>query len=383
MNIKKQATSQTKSPPSPILAHYEALVEIGAIQDDKAQREVIKLLEKTLAHLPAPRSAIGKLFKRDSAPSAQRNLYMWGSVGRGKSMLMDLFFEAVPFTNKRRVHFHAFMLEVHARLHTYRTHARRNKDGADPVLMLAKELTKEIQLLCFDEVQATDVADATLLYRLFEALFRSGVVIISTSNHPPISLYTGNIQQERFKKFIALIESNMKVVSLASPSDYRYLQLRSLQPVFFTPLGPKADAFIASTLENLGVLEAPKPDMFVIQGRSLPFMLYDNGIGRFNFAMLCAGALGASDYQAIAKRLQTVILTDIPKLSPEQRNEAKRFVTLIDCLYERKVKLICTSEVPPEKIYEDGDGSFEFARTVSRLTEMQSANYLQGKAAYG
>ena len=131
------------------------------------------------------------------------------------------------------------------------------------------------------------------------------------------------------------------------------------------------------------MLEAPKPDMFVIQGRSLPFMLYDNGIGRFNFAMLCAGALGASDYQAIAKRLQTVILTDIPKLSPEQRNEAKRFVTLIDCLYERKVKLICTSEVPPEKIYEDGDGSFEFARTVSRLTEMQSANYLQGKAAYG
>lgn len=377
MQKKKQATpSEKKQKPSPILLRYEALVGQGAIADDAAQRGVIELLEQTRAGLAEPQSTISKFFKRDKG-NAQQSLYIWGDVGRGKSMLMDLFFELAPLNAKRRVHFHAFMQEVHEKMHQYRNHKSEKSNGADPVLMLARDIAKTTQLLCFDELQASDVADATLLFRLFEALFEAGVVIVSTSNHPPISLYTGGIQRERFAKFIALIEAEMRVASLNSRTDYRYVQLKSMQEVYFSPLGKEADAFLSHTLKNLDITQNPTPDMFVVQGRSIPFMLYPNHIGRFNFAMLCAGALGASDYQAIARRLKTVILTDIPKLSPEQRNEAKRFVTLIDCLYERKVKLICTAAVVPEEIYVEGDGSFEFARTVSRLVEMQSANYLR------
>lgn len=379
MQEKKQAAAKTRSGSSPILDAYNALVENAAIQDDSAQRKLITELEKLRAELAKPSpSSIKKIFAREQLSPAQ-SLYIWGSVGRGKSMMMDLFFESVPISNKRRVHFHAFMQEVHSRIHSYRQDANRNKSGTDPVMMLAREVARETQLLCFDELQATDVADATLLYRLFDGLFSAGVTIVSTSNHPPVSLYTGGIQRERFAKFVALIEEKMKVLTLSSAADYRYLQLRSLREVFHSPAGESGNAFIAETLIHLGVTEKPKPEIIVVQGRTIPFLCYDEVIGRFSFKGLCEQPLGAADYLAIANRLDTVILTDIPKLSPEKRNEAKRFVTLIDTLYERKVKLIATAAAPPESLYPEGDGSFEFARTVSRLNEMQSANYLQGK----
>lgn len=373
MRKKKQATADANT--TPILAAYEARVESGLIRDDEAQRNVIAHLEHILAYLRESSGAFHKFFGMGLPPEGKMNLYIWGSVGRGKSMVMDLFFDAAPNLSKRRVHFHAFMQEVHRRLHNYRQH----KSGADPVVTLARDIARETTLLCFDELQATDVADATLLYRLFEGLFAAGVTIVSTSNHPPASLYTGGIQRERFNKFIDLLKTRMQVVSLQSPSDYRYLQLRSLQKTYHAGAG--AVAFIEEVLEHLNARGEPKYDLLVVQGRSLNFMLYGDGIGRFTFRELCEQPLGAADYLALANRLDTVILTDIPMLPPEKRNEAKRFVTLVDTLYERKIKLICTAASEPEKIYAEGDGSFEFARTVSRLVEMQSSNYLEGKKA--
>lgn len=374
MRKKKQADAEAKQ--APILSAYEARVSGGLIQDDAAQRNVISYLDRTLAALTEANASFHKFFGLGLPPEEKINIYIWGHVGRGKSMVMDLFFEAAPTSAKRRVHFHAFMQEVHERLHFFRTGSDRGKSGADPVVMLAKAIAKDTRLLCFDELQATDVADATLLYRLFEGLFAEGVVIVSTSNHPPVSLYTGGIQRERFNKFIALIKEKMEVVSLSSPSDYRYMQLKSLQQVYHVGVGKDGENFIAKVLEHLNVKDEPVYDLLVVQGRSLSFKHYDNSIGQFTFRELCEQPLGAADYLALSNRLDTVILTGIPKLPPEKRNEAKRFVTLVDTLYERKIKLICTAEVPPEEIYAQGDGSFEFARTVSRLIEMQSATYL-------
>lgn len=288
-------------------------------------------------------------------------------------MLMALFFDHVPVQKKRRVHFHAFMQEVHSRIHKL-----RQEGLGDPVEMLAQQIAAETSLLCFDELQATDVADATLLYRLFSSLFAAGVIIVSTSNRPPAELYTGGVQRERFGKFIALIKERMDVLSLDSQEDYRHKQAKSLQRVYFHPLGPGADAFITDTLANLGLAGiSPAKATLAVQGRETLFTLYGPATARFNFRELCGSALGPADYLALARRLDTLILTDIPRLPAEKRNEAKRFVTLIDALYEYQVQLICTAEGPPESIYAEGDGAFEFKRTVSRLAEMQSEKYLQ------
>jgi cell division protein ZapE len=376
MNTK----SRKKQPPaSPLRAAYDQLVEGRRIRDDAAQREVLLALEGVSSRLLSKRS--GGLLKKKVAAPAQ-GLYIWGNVGRGKSMLMDLFFQNIPVEKKRRVHFHAFMQEVHARIHkirqeSQRGHAHLKGGGADPVATLAKEISAETSLLCFDELQAHDVTDATLLYRLFHGLFEGGVTIVSTSNHPPASLYTGGIQRERFAKFIALIEEKMNVASLSSPKDYRRTQIKSLETSYVWPLGAKADAFIAETLARLTGGAAAAKSRLAVGKRSLTYTSYDGSIGRFTFAELCETALGPADYLAIARKLDTVILTGVPELPPEKRNEAKRFVTLIDALYEHKVKLLVTAAAPPERIYAQGDGSFEFQRTVSRLMEMQSANWME------
>jgi cell division protein ZapE len=299
-----------------------------------------------------------------------RGLYIWGNVGRGKSMLMDMFFSEAQVEKKRRIHFHAFMQEVHARMHALR------QEGSDPVVVLAQQLADETRLLCFDELQATDVADATLLYRLFDGLIGAGVVIVSTSNRPPASLYTGNVQRERFDKWIALLEGHMRVMPLSSATDYRHVQLKSLEQVYFWPLGEAADAAVEATLRHVCDDCRPQRDEFVVQGRHIPFTLYSQSVGAFSFAELCGAALGPADYLAIARRLDTVVVTGIPMLSADKRNEAKRFVTLIDALYEHKVVLICTADAPGDALYPEGDGSFEFRRTASRLAEMQSHNYL-------
>ena len=350
---------------------YQQRVDSGEIQDDAAQREVLQRLQALADELNKQQDTpglLGRLLGK-TTPSP-KGLYIWGNVGRGKSMLMDLFFGAVKVTQKRRIHFHAFMQEVHGRMHQLR------QQGHDPVVVLAQQIAQETRLLCFDELQATDVADATLLYRLFDGVFAAGVVVVSTSNRPPASLYTGSVQKERFVKFIALLESQMEVLSLSSAVDYRMIQLKSLEKVYFSPLGAATDAALEAAIAHLCEDCTPTPDTFMVHGRTVPFLLYSESMGAFTFHQLCEEPLGAADYLAIARRLDTVILRGIPQLGPEKHNEAKRFVTLIDALYDHKVVLICTADAPPEALYAKGDGHFEFQRTVSRLVEMQSQRYL-------
>ncbi len=359
-------------------SRYDQLVAGGSICNDEAQRLVLQQLQRVSDSLTdaAPEGAASLLRRLFGKPASvqPRSLYIWGNVGRGKSMLMNLFFDNVPINRKRRVHFHAFMQEAHRRLHELRS--QTNYEG-DPVATFAREIAANTRLLCFDELQATDVVDASVIQRIFTGLFEQDVVIVSTSNHPPASLYTGGVQRERFAKLIALIDEKMDVMALSSSHDYRMTQIKSLQKRYVWPLGAEANAFLADVIDRLTQGIPPQQDMLAVQGRTTQFTLYNQSIGRFSFAELCHANMGPADYLAIAKRLDTVILTDIPALAAEQRNEAKRFITLIDALYEHRVKLICTAAVPPEAIYAQGDGSFEFQRTVSRLAEMQSDPYVQ------
>jgi cell division protein ZapE len=372
------ATPQT-TPQSALLSAYEMRIAQRGLHDDAAQRAVLASLELLRDQLGNTNeeepSLIKKWFGKEKSETAQQGLYIWGNVGRGKSMLMDLFYENTPLPAKRRVHFHAFMQEVHSRIHRLRKSREHSQSGADPVIILGRQIAAETRLLCFDELQATDVADATLLFRLFNTLFEQGVVIVSTSNHPPASLYTGGIQKERFNQFIALIEEHMQVVSLSSPHDYRHMQVRGIDQRYFHPLGAAANEFIKDAIQRLCTNPSPAKETLAVHGRDINFACYDGSVGRFTFKELCETPLGAADYLAIAQRCDTIILTDIPKLTPEKRNEAKRFVTLIDALYEHKVDLLCTAAAEPEALYTDGDGAFEFKRTVSRLAEMQSKNW--------
>ncbi|MDX1974370.1 MAG: cell division protein ZapE [Rickettsiales bacterium] len=359
---------------SNLILHYNRALAAGELKEDEAQRDIVQKLDILRAQLEYAESTslsnIGNFLKRAVKLKSPRSLYIWGNVGRGKSMLMDMFFEHVPVERKRRVHFHAFMQEVHARLHQL-----RQRNEGDPVSLLARDIASETSLLCFDELQATDVADATLLYRLFSQLFDAGIIIVSTSNHPPASLYTGGIQRERFSKFITLIEERMSVASLSSPTDYRHQQIKSLDKRYVTPLGLSADNFITETIARLSAGAPPEVGRIHVLGRVLTFPLYSGSIGRFSFAQLCENPLGPADYLEIAKRCDTMLLENIPQLSPEKRNEAKRFVTLIDALYEHKVKLLATAATAPDQLYPEGDGNFEFKRTISRLAEMQSAGW--------
>lgn len=366
-----------------LTSHYEKLVSAGKITDDAAQREVLASLQAVLDKLADGKKS-GFLFS-SRKKTVGFGLYIWGNVGRGKSMLMDLFFSACPEGKKRRIHFHAFMQEVHSRIHKI----RKNTSG-DPVAKLAAEIAKETRVLCFDELQATDVADASLLHRLFEGIFAGGVCVVSTSNRPPEELYTGGVQAERFNDFIVLLKGKMQAAALSSMEDYRYKQGENAAHTYHFPLGDGAEEFIRQALTRFGVGAAVNPLMetIIVHGREVQARYYeaknykvkDSKIGLFSFDELCKAALGAADYLKIAQLYPVIFLTDVPKLTPEQRNEAKRFVTLIDVLYEQKTRLIITAQTAPEHIYEHGDGAFEFARTVSRLTEMGSASFavLQG-----
>jgi cell division protein ZapE len=384
-DIENQANEEPGGADHSLALRYDQMVAGGTIHNDDTQRVILDALQALSHQLnrhaaapPRPR-LLHRILGRKGAAAAPPGIYIWGNVGRGKSMLMDLFFENAPVTRKRRVHFHAFMQEVHQRIHQLRSQPGYR---GDPVAQLARDIAHETRLLCFDELQATDPADASLLHRLFSGLFDHHAVIVSTSNHPPASLYTGGVQRERFAKFIALIEDKMQVLALSSSSDYRMTQIKSLRKLYFYPLGKEANRFIDDIIASVAADDKPQQGTLSVHGRTTRFTLYGQSIGRFTFAELCQKNLGAADYLALARRLDTVIITGIPELSPEQRNEAKRFVTLIDALYEHKVRLICTASVPPEGLYKGGDGSFEFRRTASRLAEMQSAQYLKDDATH-
>jgi cell division protein ZapE len=303
-------------------------------------------------------------------------VYLWGGVGRGKSMLMDLAFEQMPVALKRRVHFHAFMLDVHQRLKKVRA-----KEEGDPIPMVAHSIAAEARLLCFDEMHVTNAADAMILSRLFTALLEEGVAVVTTSNRPPTDLYKDGLNRELFLPFIALIDDKMQVVSVNGPTDYRLDRLSGVT-TWHVPNGPEATSALARAFFQLtdypveDRAKVPSEELDVGGGRTLHVPKSLKGVAVFSFRRLCGEARGAADYLAIAHRFHTLIIVGIPVMTPEMRNEAARFVTLIDALYEHKVKLLAAADAEPAGLYPQGDGGFEFARTVSRLEEMRSADYL-------
>lgn len=352
------------------LAKYNALIESGILQPDSGQADVVARLN-SLNEMLKPTS-FTQIFKKKPSP---RGIYIHGDVGRGKSMLMDLFYESAEEKRKRRVHFHAFMQEVHERIHDYRQQLKKGLvKGDDPIPPVASDLSKSARLLCFDEFQVKDIADASILGRLFEALFSAGVIVVATSNRIPDELYQGGLNRHRFLPFIDLLKTRVDVLYLDSPTDYRLDRLKGY-PVWFKPIGSAArnemdNAFIRMT----GGADAIRATLSV-KGREVVIPSSAQGVARFEFTDLCAANLGAADYLELARTFHTVFIDNIPILSPERRNEAIRFVNLIDALYEHKVKLLASAEADPTELYPLGDSAFEFRRTASRLYEMQSEDY--------
>lgn len=341
----------------------------GLLREDPAQQAAAGPLERIrrgLAERPEVKRGLRGLFAKP--PDPVRGLYMWGGVGRGKSMLMDLFFEAVPIERKRRVHFHAFMQEIHAALHEAR------KTGVDDAIApVAEDVHAHVDLLCLDEMQITDIADAMIVGRLFGRFFEAGMTVVTTSNRVPGDLYKDGLNRHLFLPFIELIETHMEVLELRAEADYRQGRL-SGSPVYFTPIDHDARARINAVWDALLDGEA-HPLILRVQGRDVELPAFRNGVARAGFFDLCGHPLGPADYLAIADAVRVLVLTDIPQLSRANFNEARRFVTLIDALYEAKVQLICTAAAQPEFLYMEGEGSFEFERTASRLREMQAADW--------
>jgi len=364
-----------------MLDRYQALVEAGELRADTEQLAAANRLARLQDELESAQSTgagsglLGKLFRRKA--EAPRGIYMWGGVGRGKSMLMDLFHETLSIAAKRRVHFHAFMLEVQALLRE-----ERRKEAGDPVPPVAAALARDVRCLAFDEMVVNNSADAMIMSRLFTQLIvEQGVTVVTTSNRAPSQLYKDGLNREHFLPFIALIERELDVLALNGPVDYRLERLGGMA-MWHTPLGEQATAQVREAFFRLtdyppeDSAHVPSAELDVGGGRILHVPKSLKGVAVFSFKRLCAEARGASDYLAIARAYHTVIIVGIPKMGPDNRNEAARFVTLIDALYESKVKLLATAAAVPEELYVAGDGSFEFERTVSRLSEMQSANYL-------
>lgn len=355
----------------PVGRAYAALLAAGELRADPDQAKAAEALDRL-----ADRNGgfFSRLMKRGSDGLA--GVYLWGGVGRGKSMLMDLAFAELPIEPKRRVHFHEFMIDVHARLRQ----ARESEEG-DPIEPVAEGIAAEAKLLCFDEMQVSNPADAMILSRLFMRLLDEGVKVVTTSNRPPIDLYKDGLNRDLFLPFIHLIEREMLVVPVDGPTDYRLDRLGEGE-TWHVPNGPEAtqalsDAFFRLTdypVENRA--KVPSEDIDVGGGRTLHVPKSLKGVAVFSFKRLCGEARGAADYLAIARRYHTVILVGIPVISRDMRNEANRFVTLIDALYEHRVKLLASADAEPAELYPAGDGKFEFARTVSRLQEMRSAGYL-------
>ena len=347
-----------------VVARLQAIYDQLVARQDRPAPKAGFLARLGFGHAPAP-------------PSGPRGLYIWGPVGRGKSMLMDLFFADVPMARKRRVHFHEFMLEVQDRLHRRREElaAKGAPPEADTIVPIAKQIASETRLLCFDEFQVTNIADAMILARLFEVLFDEGLTVIATSNRKPDDLYKDGLQRERFVPFIDLVTERLDVMQLGGDHDYRLDRLRNFD-VYLTPLGAWANAKLDEAFRALSGGADGEPRVLRTQGRDVPIPRAAPGVAMADYMDWCARPMGAADFLCIADNFHTVILADIPRMSPDNQDKAARFVTMIDSFYERKVKFICSAAASPDKLYVEGDGAFEFQRTASRLMEMQSPEYL-------
>jgi cell division protein ZapE len=348
---------------------YAAGVERGDWQHDPAQQDALRELDRIHAAILAPVESglLSKLFGKTET-AAPRGLYLWGGVGRGKTFLIDLFFDALPIAQKRRTHFHRFMREVHEQL---RAHAGER----DPLAAIAKQWRQSLRVLVLDEFFVSDIGDAMLLARLLERLFAEGVVLVTSSNATPQELYKDGLQRARFLPAIALIERHCVVVHLDSPQDYR-LRALTRSPVYRAPLDGESDAWLAARWRELaqGCPHAEGP--LVVDGREIAVRGLAEGFAWFDFAALCEGPRGTADYIEIAQEFHTVLLGGIPRMDAQRDDAARRFVHLVDELYDRHVNLVCTADAPPTDLYTGERLRSAFERTASRLIEMQSADYL-------
>ena len=362
------------------LAAFQNKLALGLLKFDPVQLKAAERLDQLADELkawrdqpPPARSLFGRLMRREP-PKRQGplGLYMHGGVGRGKSMLMDLLYDSTEFEPKRRVHFHEFMLDVQKRLHELRQEGHRG----DPIKALGHELSDAHRLLCFDEFHVVNIADAMILRRLFEGLFEAGVVVVATSNWPPDRLYENGLNRDRFLPFIDILKAHVDVIPLEGETDYRLGRLTAL-PVYHHPLGADADHALEEAFLDLTDGEPGMHATLEVGTRELDVPRAHGHVAWFSFRDLCERPLGAADYLAITERFDTVLIQGVPSLSPDKRNEARRFMTLVDALYERKVLLFLTAATAVTDLYPSGDGAFEFQRTVSRLMEMQSSDYIE------
>lgn len=352
---------------------YQTRLNDGTLKPDPVQEKAVNALVRLYDALGSYAPKKGFFSKKSEPP---KGVYLYGGVGRGKSMLMDMFFDALPDdVPKRRVHFHEFMIEVHDYIHI-RREGDGIREGVDATLpLLSERIAEQSRVLCFDEFHVTDVADAMILGRLFRGLYDRGVVVVSTSNWPPDDLYKGGLQRDRFLPFIALLKERQAVIHLDSPTDYR-TQFIVEEGSYFTPLGAASQKHTDTLFSHLTDGMKPEKDRFKVKGRTITVEQTAKGVARFTFAQLCEQPHGAEDYLEITRRYHTVFLEGVPKLTYDRRNEAKRLMNLIDVLYEAQTKLVVTADAMPDELYRGTDHAFEFERTISRLQEMQSLEYI-------
>lgn len=352
-----------------MLDAYEALLAARSYTADTAQRTAAERLQRLyyelLSFKVARRGALRRIF---SPPVPPRGLYFWGGVGRGKSFLMDCFYAVVPYRRKRRIHFHAFMHDVHRQLNEL-------KGERDPLLRVAERIAGDVRLICFDEFHVSDIADAMILGRLLEALFARGVIFVMTSNYPPESLYPNGLQRENFLPTIALIKSHIDVLQIDAGVDYRLRTLEQVE-IFHHPADASAESKMAGYFVAMADTAGAAGGSVEVLGRDIPTLKRGNGVIWFDFKTLCGGPRSQNDYLELARAYHTVLLSGIPKMSASMASEARRFTWLIDIFYDHKVKLIATADCVPELLYTEGTQASEFFRTVSRLTEMRSREYL-------
>lgn len=371
-------------PEGPLPA-YRARVAAGLLKPDTAQALAAETLQELWhrlrgydPHPEAPEEAgfLARFFRRKPVPEAPegtpQGLYLVGEVGRGKSMLMDMFFDCADVIRKRRIHFHQFMQECHQRIHRWK---QANPGETDPIPPLANSIVADAALLCFDEFQVHDIADAMILGRLFEALFARGVVVVATSNTAPDDLFKGKPGRDAFLPFITLINKRLNVLYLDAERDYRRERIRGL-PTWHSPVDGRAERALDAAFQELTGIERGAPARLTVLGRSVELPEAARGVARADFDALCGKPLGPADYLAVATHFHTLVLDGVPRLGPENFDRARRFITLVDALYEHRCKLVASAEATPDTLYEQGENADMFERTASRLMEMQSQDYL-------